>query len=163
MTTKEFNHCVDRYGNRVYAFALKNTGNAEDARDIVQEAYEKMWRKVDSVQADKAKSYLFSTVYHCIIDHFRKIKRIDYREELADRPAQADDRLDDRQWIEAGLRKMSEQERSLILLRDYEGYSYEEITHLTGLSLSQVKVYLFRARKKFRDWMTELNKINQVI
>jgi len=71
--------------------------------------------------------------------------------------------LEDQQWIEEGLMRLTEQERSLILLRDYEGYSYEELTGLTGLSLSQVKVYLFRARKKFREWLIKVNKVQQVI
>ena len=147
----------------MYGFALKNTGNAEDARDIVQETYEKMWRKHETIDAAKCRSYLFSTAYHCMIDHFRKVKKMSVNPVVSEQSEHIDHQIDDRQWIEAGLEQMTEQERSLILLRDYEGYSYEELTGLTGLSLSQVKVYLFRARKKFRKWLVDLNKVNRVI
>ena len=163
MTRKEFNQCVQEYSDRVFGFALKNMGSKDDAQDIVQEAFERMWLKHQEIDSVKGKSYLFSTAYHCIIDHHRKVKR------MADFPVEEqkigsfDSALDNKQWIDEGLRNMTEQERSLILLRDYEGYSYDELKNLTGLSLSQVKVYLFRARKKFKNWLVAVNKINKVI
>jgi RNA polymerase sigma-70 factor (ECF subfamily) len=166
MTRKEFNKCVDEYGDRVFGFALKNTRNDEDARDIVQEAFEKMWLKHGDVDREKARSYLFSTAYHCIIDHFRKVKKLNTvrdGEGLRDRGENMEGRIDDRQWIEEGLSRLNEQERTLILLRDYEGYNYEELCGLTGLNMSQVKVYLFRARKKFRQWLIDLEGMNKVI
>lgn len=168
MTRKEFNECVELYSDRVYGFALKNTRNEADARDIVQEAFVKMWNKRETVDPDKSRSYLFSTAYHCIIDHFRKVKKLSTVPlETSDGSQRAEQRMEERQWIEEGLSRLNEQERTLILLRDYEGYAYEELTGLTGLSLTQVKVYLFRARKKFRKWLIELDKsrdgMNQVI
>lgn len=163
MTRKQFNECVHLYGDRVFGFALKNLGDEADARDIVQEAFEKMWRKHERVEFEKSRSYLFTTAYHCIIDHVRKVKRMDFEAPEEKGSMREEEQQDNRQWIEEGLRRLGDQERSLIMLRDYEGYSYEELTELTGLSLSQVKVYLFRARKKFRDWMIDLNKVNQVI
>ena len=154
---------MDLYGDRVYGFALKNTQHEDDAHDVVQEAYEKLWRKHEEVDFEKCRAYLFSTTYHCIIDHFRKVKKMNALPTTGDELEYIEGQIEDRQWIEEGLNRMTEQERTLILLRDHEGYSYEEIAEMTGLTLSQVKVYLFRARKKFREWLIDLDKVNQVI
>ncbi|MEZ5009898.1 MAG: RNA polymerase sigma factor [Chitinophagales bacterium] len=163
MTRKEYNICVSELSDRVYGFALKNSGNTSDAKDIVQESFERLWVKHDKIAFDKAKSYLFSTAYHCMIDNHRKIKRMEYSNNMMEEIDPKQNELDNKQWLQEALNKMNEQEKSLILMRDYEGYSYEELGDLTGLSLSQVKVYLFRARKKFRNWLIELNKISNVI
>lgn len=57
--------------------------------------------------------------------------------------------------LDYALGKLPENQKTVILLRDYEGYSYEEIEQITGLSASQVKVYLFRARKSMKDRLIE--------
>lgn len=163
MNRKEYNQCVNQYSDRVYGFALKNLGNEDDAKDIVQETFERLWIKHDNIDVLKSKSYLFSTAYHCIIDHHRKVKRMSDFTVEQDNISQFETSLENKQWIDEGMNKMTEQERSLILLRDYEGYSYDELQDITGLSTSQVKVYLFRARKKFRKWLVAVNKINKVI
>ena len=84
MTEKEYNDCVTTYADNVYRFILKNLRNEEDARDVVQTAFEKMWRNKDEVDAQKSKSYLFTVAYHQMIDHIRKVKRIHLREEFSD-------------------------------------------------------------------------------
>ncbi|MCP4123697.1 MAG: RNA polymerase sigma factor [Bacteroidetes bacterium] len=163
MTRKEYNYCVEQYADKVYGFALKHIGNSDDANDVVQESFEKLWMKHEEVRQATSKAYLFSIAYHCIIDHHRKVKRMAV-EPIDETALTSNGRnLEDRQWIDEGLKRLTEQERSLILLRDYEGYSYEELTELTGLSLSQVKVYLFRARKKFREWLIKVNSVQHVI
>jgi len=82
MTEKEYNLCVDQWADHVYRFIVKNLRHEEDARDIVQSAFEKMWRNRDSVEAEKSKSFLFTVAYHQMIDHIRKSKRIDLRDEF---------------------------------------------------------------------------------
>ena len=163
MTRKEYNQCVHQLSDRIYGFVLKNLSNKSDAKDIVQESYERLWIKHETIDYNKAKSYLFSTAYHCIVDRHRKIKRMDQHLNTIKKVEFIEQNLENKQWIEEGLNKMTEQERSLIVLRDYEGYSYEDLKEITGLSLQQVKVYLFRARKKFRNWLIELNKVSKVI
>lgn len=164
MTRKEYNKCVDTFSDKLYGFALKNMKDVDGAQDIVQVTFEKLWIKHAEVEFEKAKSYLFSTAYHCIVDHFRKVKRMnEYHQQPRQTMEESHLNLEHKQWLEEGLSKMSEQERSLIMLRDYEGYAYDELSEMTGLTLSQVKVYLFRARKKFRAWLIQVNKINKVI
>jgi RNA polymerase sigma factor (sigma-70 family) len=72
MSIEEYNQCVDLFSDNVYRFILKNIKNIEKARDIVQDTYEKLWLKADSVNYEKAKSYLFAAAYHTMIDLIRK-------------------------------------------------------------------------------------------
>ena len=76
MTDLEFNTCVDDYSDGVYRFILKISKNKEDARDIVQTAFEKLWVNREKVETLKAKSYLFTVAYHLMIDQLRKESKI---------------------------------------------------------------------------------------
>src|SRR5688572_2212121 len=82
MTDKEYNQCVTEYADNVYRFILKNLRHEEDSRDVVQTAFEKMWRNRNEVDYEKSKSYLFTVAYHQMIDHIRKAKRIYLKEEF---------------------------------------------------------------------------------
>ncbi|HEX5654145.1 MAG TPA: RNA polymerase sigma factor [Chitinophagaceae bacterium] len=160
MTEKEYNECVSTYSDNVYRFILKNLRHEEDARDVVQTAFEKLWRNREEVDAAKSKSYLFTVAYHQMIDHIRKVKRIQLREEFSEetrvqhRPAHNLKKV-----LEEALARLSETQRSLVLLKDYEGYSYEEIGRITGLNESQVKVYLHRARLQLKGYLVKLENV----
>src|ERR1700754_5194827 len=82
MTETEYNECVRMYADNVYRFILKNLRQEEDAQDVVQSAFEKLWKNRDGVAAEKSKSYLFTIAYHQMIDHLRKSKRVQLREEF---------------------------------------------------------------------------------
>jgi len=72
MNAPDYNNCVNRYSDGLYRFMLKNTRDKDLAKDLVQDAFEKLWRKLNEVEAEKAKTYLFTTAYHAFIDHTRK-------------------------------------------------------------------------------------------
>ena len=160
MTEKEYNECVTSYADNVYRFILKNLRHEEDAKDVVQTAFEKMWRHRDEIDAAKSKSYLFTVAYHQMIDHIRKVKRIQLKEEFSD-----ESRVHNRpvhnlkKVLEEALERLNETQRSLVLLKDYEGYSYEEIGKITGLNESQVKVYLHRARLQLKNYLVRLENV----
>src|SRR3569832_2230699 len=84
MTEREYNNCVTEYADNVYRFILKNLRHEEDDRDVVQTAFEKMWRNREEVDAQKCKSYLFTVAYHLLIDLIRKVKSIQLKEEFND-------------------------------------------------------------------------------
>jgi RNA polymerase sigma factor (sigma-70 family) len=156
MTEREYNECVRQYADNVYRFILKNLRHEEDARDVVQNAFEKMWQRREEISFEKCRSYLFTVAYHQMIDHLRKVKRVVLKEEfpehtgIVQRPSS-----DLRRVLDAALARLSETQRSLVLLKDYEGYSYEEIGQITGLSESQVKVYLHRARIQLKNYLVK--------
>lgn len=155
MTEQQYNECVNLYADNVYRFIVKNLRHEEDARDIVQTAFEKMWRNKDSVENEKSKSYLFTVAYNQMIDHVRKVKRIDLKNDFTEigRGTDFHAKSDVQKTLHEALSRLNETQRSLVLLKDYEGYSYEEIGRITGLNESQVKVYLHRARITLRNYL----------
>ena len=82
MTVNEYNQCVDDFADGVYRFILKNIKGEDNARDIVQDAFTKMWEKVQDISYARSKSYLFTAAYHTMIDFIRKHKKVDHIEEL---------------------------------------------------------------------------------
>ena len=154
MTEKEYNDCVTQYADNVYRFILKNLRHEEDARDVVQSAFEKLWKNRAEVDAGKSKSYLFTIAYHQMIDHIRKTKRIQLRDEFREETKVSESTGQNlKKILEIALGRLNETQRSLVLLKDYEGYSYEEIGQITGLNSSQVKVYLHRARIQLKTYL----------
>jgi RNA polymerase sigma factor (sigma-70 family) len=156
MTEREYNECVNLYADNVYRFILKNLRHEEDARDVVQGAFEKMWVNRAQVDNERSKSYLFTVAYHQMIDHIRKNKRISLKEEFSDEAKGISNvQGNTRRILEEALSRLSETQRSLVMLKDYEGYSYAEIGEITGLNESQVKVYLHRARLQLREYIVK--------
>jgi RNA polymerase sigma factor (sigma-70 family) len=154
MTEKEYNECVSLYADNVYRFILKNLRHEEDARDVVQSSFEKLWINRGQVENARSKSYLFTVAYNQMIDHIRKVKRISLRDEFREETGittQKTHRL--KETLDAALARLNEVQRSLVMLKDYEGYSYEEISRIMDLSESQVKVYLHRARVQLKNYI----------
>src|SRR5689334_1636409 len=160
MTEQDYNECVNLHADGVFRFIVKNLRHEEDARDVVQTAFEKLWRARAEVDREKSKSYLFTVAYNGMIDHLRKVKRISLKEEFKDEA-----RITNRQHnntkeiLERALARLSETQRSLVLLKDYEGYSYDEIGQIMNLSESQVKVYLHRARLQLKDYLVKVENV----
>jgi len=154
MTEKEYNQCVNQYADNVYRFIVKNLRHEEDARDIVQTAFEKLWRNREAVESDKSKSYLFTVAYNQMIDHIRKNKRIQLKDDFSeDIRVQHPANSNLKKALMEALNRLNETQKSLVMLKDYEGYSYEEIGEIMGLNESQVKVYLHRARLTLRTYL----------
>ena len=147
MTDKDYNDCVDNFADGVYRFIVKNIRHTEDAQDIVQSAFEKLWVNREQVLPEKAKSYLFTVAYHQMIDHIRKTNKMPLTEDTYiphQQITQQDAEL--KQVLMHAVNELNPIQKSLVLLKDYEGYSYQKIGEIMHLSESQVKVYLHRAR-----------------
>jgi RNA polymerase sigma factor (sigma-70 family) len=160
MNVKEYNQSVDLYSDNVFRFILKNIKDEERARDIVQDSYEKLWRNAGNVNFDKVKSYLFTTAYHTMIDVLRKDKRQTYRADY-----QIPEDVHDKQYsdlaeiLNTAVSQLPEIQRTVVLLRDYEGYSYQEIGDITTLSEAQVKVYIYRARVFLKNYIGKMEVV----
>lgn len=154
MTTREYNNCVDKHADGVYRFILKNIKDEHDAQDVVQDAFEKLWVNHENVAGEKAKSYLFTTAYHTMIDHIRRNKNLGSLEDVPESNNNTfHDYSDLKEVLDEALEKLNEIQRSVIILRDYEGYSYKEIGEITGLNEAQVKVYIYRARTYLKEYL----------
>ncbi len=161
MTVSEFNQSVDLYSDNIYRFILKNMKDKDEARDVVQDAFEKVWLKASEVAFEKAKSYLFTTAYRLMLERIKKKKRqepIDSSLRIVAGSSREPD-FDLKRVLQEALEKLSEIQRSVIMLRDYEGYSYQEIGEITGLNESQVKVYIFRARVALKNYLVSTDLV----
>ncbi len=160
MTEEQYNECVNQYADHVYRFIVKNLRHQEDARDVVQTAFEKLWRNREDVDPNKSKSYLFTVAYNQMIDHLRKTRRISlkdhFKEESKVYKAEINNTME---VLEAALQRLNETQRSLVMLKDYEGYNYEEIGTIMNLSESQVKVYLHRARLQLKEYIVKIENV----
>ena len=156
MTERDYNDCVNLYADNVFRFIVKNIRHEEDAKDIVQTAFEKLWRNRETVLTEKSKSFLFTVAYNQMIDHIRKIKRISLKDEFKPDVRTVEQPISNlKKSLQDALNTLNETQKSLVLLKDYEGYSYEEIGQITGLNESQVKVYLHRARLNLRNYLVK--------
>lgn len=129
------------------------------AKDIVQDAFEVLWKSKDNVQSTKVKQYLFTVVFRKGIDLFRSNKDLMRLEEISQNQSVdlvPDNGLNHKDLLFRALQFLSEDYRKLILLKDLEGYNYKEIEVISGFSESQVKVYLFRARKMLKEIVLKL-------
>jgi len=160
MTVKEYNQCVDLYADGVYRFILKNIKNEDNARDIVQDAFTKMWEKAKDIAYAKSKSYLFTTAYHTMIDFIRKEKpKVDIDEFNDPAHSHQSGYSDLKEILDEAVQKLPEIQRSVLMLRDYEGYSYKEIGEITDLNESQVKVYIYRARVYLKKYLVSIDRV----
>jgi RNA polymerase sigma-70 factor (ECF subfamily) len=160
MTVAEYNQCVEDHADGVYRFILQNIRDEESARDIVQDAFAKMWEKAKNIAPGKAKSYLFTAAYHTMIDTVRKEKHhLTYQQNSRPESSTEEGYSDLKEILEEAVQKLPEIQRSVLLLRDYEGYSYNEIGEITGLNESQVKVYIYRARVYMKNYLVSMDKV----
>jgi RNA polymerase sigma-70 factor (ECF subfamily) len=153
MNATAYNDCVRKLSDALYRFACKCTGDGEAAKDVVQSSFEALWNKRADVPEEKAKAFLFQVTYNQSVNVWRAAER------QASAAVAAEDRSTGnvphglKAALESALATLDPQSRALVLLKDYEGYSYAEIGRLTDLNESQVKVYLFRARKKLQAFI----------
>lgn len=160
MTIDQYNSCVDELSDNLYRFLLKNIKDEAVASDIVQDSFEKLWIRVNDISYEKVKSYLFTIGYHAMIDIIRREKRMtDFEDINPNHYVQPEVNIDLNKILHLALDRLPEIQRSVILLRDYEGYSYEEIGEITGLTESQVKVYIFRARTYLKNFIGSIEVI----
>ncbi len=158
MTDKEYNKCIDLFSDNVYRFILKNIRIKEKAEDIIQDTFEKLWKNHNNINFSKAKSYIFSTAYHTMIDTIRKNKRNSEYEAIVE-PSHEKQYSDLSEILDKAINLLPEIKRTVILLRDYEGYSYKEIGKITGLNESQVKVTIYRARVFLKNYIKDIKYV----
>ena len=160
MTLNEYNTAVDLHADGIYRFALKHLRDEDLAKDVVQESFARLWVKVDEVDGTKAKSYLFTTAHHVMVDEVRKGKRSTQMEEHHQNMRSTSQAQPDlKEVLDAALATLPAIQRSVVLLRDLEGYTYEEIAELTQLTLAQVKVYIYRGRTALKEYIGQLDLV----
>jgi RNA polymerase sigma factor (sigma-70 family) len=159
MTVKEYNRSVE-YADSVFRFIRVNLKDEDRANDIVQDTYEKLWRHVAEIDYVVVKSWLFTTAYRGMIDILRKEKRMTPMDE-----SHAADLVHESQYsdlneiLHEAVNRLPEQQKTPVLLRDYEGYSYKEIGEITGQSEAQVKINIYRGRLALKSFIGKIETV----
>ena len=160
MTVKEYNRSVKEFADSVYRFIRGNLKDEEQANDIVQDSYERLWKNVNEIEYIVVKSWLFSTAYHIMIDIIRKEKRMTDLEVILEQEIIYESQYTDlNEILHKALDLLPEQQKSSVMLRDYEGYSYKEIGEITGLSEAQVKINIYRGRVALKNFIGKIETV----
>lgn len=160
MTISDYNRAVDLWADGLYRFVLKNISDSEKSKDIIQDCFEKMWIHRENIDAEKVKSYLFTMAHHTMIDVIRKEKHatsLDWKK-VAE-PIVNHGYSDLQEVLHKAVQLLPEVQRSVVMLRDYEGYSYREISEITGITEVQVKVYIYRARVFLKGYIGQIHSV----
>lgn len=154
MEPKDYDRCVAECADDLFRSVMKQLRDRDEAKDVVQEAYLRLWMRLDRVRAQHARGYLFITAHNLVVDRSRKRKNLVRMESwhgLSQVTHQPDHGV--REALDMALDTLTPMQRELVLLRDHQGHSYQEMALITGLDLTQVKVYLYRARKALQRFM----------
>jgi RNA polymerase sigma-70 factor (ECF subfamily) len=166
MNLEAFESRVLPVKNKLFRFALRFLGNEEEARDVVQDVFIRVWNgrdQMDDVQNWEA--WCMRITKNLSLDRLRTLTRKQTRP-IEESYNVRHDALTPHELTEVGesmekisqmIASLPEKQRQVIHLRDVEGYSYQEICDILGLDMSQVKVNLFRARNSVREKLTKIN------
>lgn len=152
MRRREYNIVVKEQANNLYGYALRFLRSQEDAQDVVQDVFEKLWIHRRKVEVEKARAWMFTTAHNSMVNFTNRKGRVIFTDEVRkyEKQGVVPNSFESNQVVERAVSILPPLQKSIILLRDLEGYSYKEIAEMLDLTDSQVKVYLFRARKKIK-------------
>jgi RNA polymerase sigma factor (sigma-70 family) len=164
--TNYFSYIVERYQDIVFSIALKVLKNREDAEEMAQESFIKVYKSLHTFQGKaKFSTWLYRITYNTCISETRKKKQhftstdevqiSDEAEEMNLDGIPAENR---EKYVKAALDKLPQDEYTLVVLYYFEDQSVEEISKVTGLSESNTKVKLHRARKKLYTILNDMLK-----
>lgn len=150
--------------NDLYKYLLHLSGHPQTAEDLLQETFIKAYEHLESYEGEKVRPWLFRVAHNIFIDWHRKEKRL-----LQTDPALLESLYENtvpgpqehyliqdkvKRWLSA-VKSLPVKGQQIILLRDYHSFTYLEIAQIIGVSVTNVKVTLFRARQKIREVMED--------
>jgi len=159
LTKSEYNGLIDTISDRLFRYALKLTKEYNWSQDLVQDSFAKLWINRSKVTVDHGPAFLFKVLYNKLIDDTRKTKRTVLPGALQERSTRTSEQVENKDLLDKAFDSLQEKQKQIIMLRDWQGYSYKEIGEIMYYNESLVKVQLFRARKKMREVITELTTI----
>ncbi|MDP9406296.1 MAG: sigma-70 family RNA polymerase sigma factor, partial [Actinomycetota bacterium] len=161
-----FDEVVERYSGRIYSIALRLTGNADDAADLAQDVFERVYLNLDRYEPGTFDGWLYRLTKNLFLDRVRRGGRLrteplpeeEWRVPASSEPGPAD--VVERRTLEAGLQRalaaLAPEFRLAIVLCDVEGLTYDEIAAATGWPLGTVRSRIHRARRAVRDYLATL-------
>jgi RNA polymerase sigma-70 factor (ECF subfamily) len=166
MDAREFKQRYMPFHRRLYRVGYHLTGNAQDAEDLLQDMYLKLWQKREDLKEEAdMQAYLVTMMKNLFIDQ-RRHKRIDASEDIEAHASPPDERSldeqigsrDEVQQVEGLIRQLSERDAKIIQMHLIEDRSYEEIESDTGLSQGNIRIIVMRAKKKLKQQFLNITK-----
>jgi RNA polymerase sigma-70 factor, ECF subfamily len=179
---RAFEDLVERYQQKVFNIAFRMSGNQEDALDLSQESFLRAYRALHHFKGQSAFStWLFRIVNNTCIDALRKRKRqplvvmstdasieteegeyqIEFPAPESESPEEQTLSKELREQVQLALSRLSEEHRLALVLRDIEGYSYEEIAEILDLNIGTVKSRINRARLAIREQIGSMEQLRE--
>lgn len=164
-----YQQAIDQHRQRIYSFAHYSLRVKEDAEDVTQEVFIKLWQHWKKIDHSKLGAWLMRVAHNAVIDHVRKQRpqqtHVDQYAEVEEQAGSENEesRLEQDSFkgqLQRVIKSLEDPFRSILIMRDIQGMSYEEIQGSLDISSSQVKVYLHRGRRKLRE-NTELRQLFQ--
>lgn len=166
MNAEAFENRVLPVKNKLFRFALKFLGNEDEAKDVVQEVFIRIWNNREKmVEIQNIEAWCMRITRNLSLDRLRSNNRREtkpieetyniHHEALT--PHESTEADENMERINQFISELPDKQREIIHLRDVEGYSYAEICEILELEMSQVKVYLFRARNAVREKILKIN------
>lgn len=158
--SREYQQWVRAYQDQAWSLARYLLKDASEAEDATQEAFIKLWHHRDKVDPERVKPWLMKVTRNGCLDRLRRRKpeteltEVQQVEEYD--PMAGAQQGEQGRWLKRSIEGLREPYRTLVVLRDIQQHSYEEVANATELTLSQVKVYLHRARKQLREQLAEV-------
>ena len=166
MDAREFKQRFMPHYKLLYRVAYQMTANAQDAEDLLQDMYLKLWQKRDSLSDEAMKeSYLVKMIRNLFLEQHR-IKRLDTSTELKEADSPPDeqsldhqiDAKDETSRIESLINELPERDARIIQMHLIEERSYEEIEQNTGLSKGNIRIIVMRTRQKLKQQFQNITK-----
>jgi len=166
MNLEAFQNRVIPVKNKLFRFALRILGNEDEAKDVVQEVFIRVWNGRDHMnEVQNWEAWCMRITKNLSLDRIRVSRRrnthsmpdgFEVRQEVLT-PHEKTEVHDSMEYVGQLIATLPEKQRQVIHLRDVEGYSYNEICEILELDMNQVKVNLFRARNAVREKLIKIN------
>ena len=166
-----FDEVVEHYGDKIYSLSLRLTCNRDDAADLTQDVFERVYRNLDRYQPGTFDGWLYRITRNLFLDRVRRGAKVrleplttdEWQAPPSSEPGPADvvERATLEADLEDGLATLSEDFRIAVVLCDVEGLTYDEIAVATGWPLGTVRSRIHRGRKTMRDFLRSRAVIQQ--
>jgi len=159
--SRKFRQWVDEYQDQAWTLARYLLKDPAEAEDACQEAFVKLWKNHDRIDPERIRPWLMKVTRNLCLDRLRRRHPTQEWQEWQQTdqgpgPMQGAEQRELGNWLKHSINGLTEPYRSLVVLRDVQQHSYEEVANVLDLSLPQVKVYLHRARKQLREQLAEV-------
>lgn len=162
MDAAAFQDTVRDHKDRLFGLAVRLTGDRAEAEDVVQESFIKLWQQEPKPPGTAVLPWLLTVTRNASLDRLRRRRLVTadqaVLEARPDGAAQPDRQLAGDEFgrrLNEAVNSLREPFRSLVILREIQGLEYQDIAQTLSLSLSQVKVYLHRARRQLRQELSD--------